>query len=214
MTGIQLIVLHVCITTNNRESRGSLTWREMSFVLIINCVQSCSALQRLHFHVLHSACVFVPRPCPLLTHLYGNSMFPWWFYQGLMGGGVHYFPTSSTSWLNNHHGNNCLKTRGHKLFCYFSLLDAGQVNSELFNLKLEPINQTQIQMNQCWAVLWERLMWVWSILPSSWAKKASLSCLTSMRKVVGIKSAIGSLLWRMKWQGLNIGMNGSVRQIL
>lgn len=110
-------------------SSPGLKVKKKSFsVLILNVfspVQCCSSsTSRSCWAFL---LVFASQPCPLLTHLYGNSMFPWWFYQGLMGGEVHYFPTSSTSWLNNHQGNCCPSTAKHKLFSFLSLLDAQQV---------------------------------------------------------------------------------------
>lgn len=135
--------------------------------------------------------VFVSQPCPLLTHLYGNSMFPWWFYQGLMGGEVHYFPASSTPWLNNLQGNCCLNTGKHKDMCFLSRLvgslpakhTSNWTSGELLLLH-QDTNVFEVHVGgMCLG-----------ILPSCWPKKASLSSLTSMRKVVGMNSSIFSLL--------------------
>ena len=139
-----------------------------------------------------SLLVFVSQPCPLLTHLYGNSMFPRWFYQGLMGGEVHYFPTSSTSWLNNHQGNCCLNTAERILLLFIVGCRTGHVWLGVSN-KTYPtevvllLHQDVLHVNVGGMCL--------GALPSCWAKKASLSSLTSMRKVMGMNSSIFSLLW-------------------
>lgn len=81
-----IIMLHIYITTGN----GSIfhIFYYYTFLKILHCL----TLNNISINniSLYSFPFHLSQSCPLLTHLYDNNMFPWRFYQGLVG--VHHFP--------------------------------------------------------------------------------------------------------------------------